>query len=379
MTLLGIRLTLLAGATVPVPPPRSITEALTSVEITHSDDVRSGFQIVFQVGRDRTNFLDFPILQSTQLKPFSRVILLVTMGVIPHVLMDGIITNQQLNPSNESGGSTLTLTGEDVSVMMDRQERNVEHPAQSEVIIATKIIGQYAQYGLIPMVIPPPSVDVPTPVERIPTQQETDLSYLQTLARRHNYVFYVSPGPAPGTNIAYWGPLVRQGVPQPALSYNLGPNSNIESLNFQNDALSPTGVSGQVQDRLTNLTLPIFSFSSLLPALSGNPPDLSNLLTAGQQVFRANGQNAVQAFAQAQAQADASTRDVVTAEGELNALRYGGVLQARSLVGLRGVGLSYSGNYYVKKVTHKITHEAYKQSFTLTREGLGAAVPLVRP
>lgn len=379
MTLLGIRLTVLAGKTIPVPPPRALTESVASVEVTHSDEGRSGFQIVFQVGRDRTNYLDFPHLQNEQFKPFSRIILMVSLGVLPQVIMDGIITHQQLSPSNNSGGSTLTVTGEDVSVMMDREEKNVEHPAQPEAAIAAKIIGQYAQYGLIAQIIPPPSLDAPTPVERIPTQQGTDLAYLNDLARRYNYVFYVSPGPAPGTNTAYWGPLIRQGVPQPALSYNLGNNSNIESLEFQNDALSATAVTGQVQDRLTNLTLPVVSLASLLPALSGNPPDLSSLLTVGRESFRANGQNVVQAFAQAQAQADASTRDVVTAEGELNALRYGGILQSRRLVGLRGVGLSYSGNYYVKKVTHTLTHESYKQRFTLAREGTGAALPLVRP
>lgn len=379
MTLLGIRLTVLAGTTVPVPPPRALTESIASVEVTHSDETRSGFQIVFQVGRDRTQYLDFSHLQSNQFKPFSRVILMVTLGILPQVIMDGIITNQQLSPSNDPGGSTLTITGEDVSVMMDRDEKNVEHPAQPENVIATKIIGQYAQYGLVPQVLPPPSLDAPPPTERIPTQQGTDLAYLQDLARRYNYVFYISPGPAPGSNIAYWGPLIRQGVPQPALSYNLGNNSNIESLEFQNDALSATAVTGQVQDRLTNLTLPVVSLASLLPALSGNPPDLTSLLTVGRQTFRANGQNVIQAYAQAQGQADASTRDVVTAEGELNALRYGSILRSRALVGLRGVGLSYSGNYYVKKVTHTLTHESYKQRFTLSREGIGAAIPLVRP
>lgn len=378
MTILGIRLTLLAGPTVPSPPPRSLMESLASVEVTHSDEARSGFQIIFQVGKDQQNYLDYAPLTSSQFKPFSRVMILVSLGIIPQVIMDGIITNQQLAPA-ESGGSTLTLTGEDVSLMMDRQERNTNHPAQSEAVIATKIIGQYAQYGLIPQVMPPPSVDVPPPTERLPSQQGTDLTYLQEMARRFNYVFYVIPGPAPGTNTAYWGPPIRQGIPQPALSFNLGPQSNVDSLDFQNDALSPNGVVGQVQDRLTGLTLPIFSLSSLLPALSGNPPDLSNLATAGQQIFRANGQNAIQAFAQAQAQADASTQDVVSAEGELNTLRYGSILQARGLVGLRGVGLSYSGNYYVKKVTHKITQESYLQRFTLTREGLGAATPMVRP
>ncbi|MEL6469510.1 MAG: hypothetical protein AAFQ74_07260 [Cyanobacteria bacterium J06623_4] len=379
MTLLGIRLTLLAGKTIPAPLPRALTESVASVEVTHSDEGRSGFQIVFQVGRDRANYLDYPHLRNDQLKPFSRVIVVVTLGPFPQVLMDGIITHQQLSPSNQSGGSTLTVTGEDVSIMMDREEKTVEHPAQPEKAIATKIIAQYAQYGLTPKIIPPPTLDTPNPADRIPTQQGTDLAYLKDMARRYDYMFYVSPGPLPGTNTAYWGPSIRQGIPQKALSYNLGPNTNIESLTFQNDALSPTVVAGKVQDRLTGLTLPVVSVASLLPALSGNPPDITSLLTVGRQAYRASGKNIVQAFAQAQAQADATSRDAVTAEGELNALKYGGILQARALVGLRGVGLSYSGNYYVKKVTHQITHETYKQKFSLAREGTGSAVPLVRP
>ncbi|ALF52892.1 phage protein D [Nostoc piscinale CENA21] len=378
MTSLGIRLTLLAGPTVPIPPLREVMESLGSVEITHSDEGRSGFQIIFQVGQNKANFLDYALLKNPQFQTLARVVVMVSFGTVLQVLIDGIITNQQFSPSNEPSGSTLTLTGEDISIMMDREERNTEHPAQSEAVIALKIIGQYAQYGLIPVVIPPPTVDIPTPIERIPTQQATDLIYLQELARRYNYVFYITPGLVPGSNFAYWGPLIRQGIPQKALSYNLGANSNVDTLNFQNDALSPTSIIGQVQDRLTNQTLPVVSLSSLLPALSANPPDLSDLLTTGREILRANGLNAIQAFAQAQARADASTNAVVTAEGELNTARYGGILRARSLVDLRGVGLSYSGTYYVKQVTHKITGDAYKQQFTLTREGLGAALPTVR-
>ena len=64
--------------------------------------------------------------------------------------------------------------------------------------------------------------------------------------------------------------------------------------------------------------------------------------------------------------------DAVTGTGELDGVRYGYVLRARRLVGVRGVGLSYDGDYYVKQVTHNIKVGEYKQSFTLTREGLGA-------
>jgi hypothetical protein len=71
--------------------------------------------------------------------------------------------------------------------------------------------------------------------------------------------------------------------------------------------------------------------------------------------------------------------DVVTAEGELDTMRYGDLLQARALVGLRGAGYSYDGLWYVRRVKHQIQKEKYTQSFSLCREGLGSTVPAVIP
>ena len=63
----------------------------------------------------------------------------------------------------------------------------------------------------------------------------------------------------------------------------------------------------------------------------------------------------------------------------MDAVRYGQALRSRRLVGVRGVGQSYDGNYYVKEVTHRLKRGEYKQSFSLTREGRGALTPLVAP
>ena len=48
--LLGVHLTLLIGPTVAVPAPVMLTEALQRVEVSHSDEGQSGFQVTFQVG-----------------------------------------------------------------------------------------------------------------------------------------------------------------------------------------------------------------------------------------------------------------------------------------------------------------------------------------
>jgi len=292
--------------------------------------------------------------------------------------MDGIITNQQLNPGQQPGTSTLTVTGEDVSVMMDLEERSVEHPAQNEMVIALKLIASYAQYGVIPKVLPPPSLDMPLPTERIPVQQGTDLAYLQEMANRFAYVFYVTPGPAPLTNTAYWGPPVRAGVPQRALKTNVGPNMNVNSIDFRYDGLAPTRVKGQVQDRRSHQTVPVQTATSTRLALAAQRALLTQSCTRVRQ-FRQSGLDATQALARAQADTDAAADRTVTATGELDAMRYQGILKPRGLVGLQGAGYTYDGLYYVQQVTHRIRAGAYTQQFALTREGTGALTPTVVP
>jgi hypothetical protein len=349
------------------------------VEVKHSDEERSGFQITLQTGRSGQLALqDYPLMRNPLLKNFNRVILVVTFNATPRVLIDGIITHKELSPGEEPGTSTVTVTGEDIGFMLDREEKSTEHPAQDETIIANKIILSYARYGLIPLVIPPLAIDPPILIERVPVQQATDLDYLVEMARRHAYVFYILPGPVPFTNTAYWGPQIRVGLPQRALSVNLGGETNVSSINFRHNALSPTMVSGQVQDRTTNRSLPVRTFGSLRIPLALNPDWLSERSNVRSRQFRATGLNAPQAAARAQAETDASV-DAVTAEGELDVLRYGELLQPRGLVGVRGAGFSYDGLWYVKRVTHNIRKEEYKQSFTLAREGEGSTTPMVRP
>src|SRR5262249_51856172 len=160
---------------------------------------------------------------------------------------------------------------EDVSVMMDREEQSQEHPVQSESVIAMMLIAKYAQYGLIPMVIPPITLDQPLPIERTPVQQGTDLDYLEQMARRFGYVFYVIPGPEPFTNTAYWRPRKSFDVPQSAITVNMGAETNATLGSFHSDGMAPTTVSGSVQDRMTNQTIPVQTFLPTRVPLSTQP------------------------------------------------------------------------------------------------------------
>ena len=376
---LGTMLSLMIGPTIALPAPRPLMEVLDEIEVSHYDDKPSVFQISFLAGRSGpAELLDYALLTLPMLKVFNRVVLIVTLGGIPQVLFDGVIKHIELNPSQRPGESRIRITGEDLTAVMDMEDKSVEHPAQDETIIANKIILTYATYGLIPTVMPPVMIDPPIPIERTPVQQGSDLSYLRLMAERHGYVFYVTPGPAPMTSLAYWGPPMLVGLPQRAITVNMGAHTNADISSIRNDAELPEIVDDEVQDRLTNQTVPVMTFAPTRPPLALFPSWLTQMPNVRKTKLRQSGLNAMQAYSRAQARTN-STADTVTVTGSLDADRYGGLLQARGIVGVRGAGFSYDGWFYVKSVSHRLTRGTYTQSFTLTREGIGSTTPAVIP
>lgn len=376
-SLLGTRVTLYLGPAIAIPAPAFIVEALTAIEVTQDANGRDGFQLTFTIGRGGfLGAIDYPLLANPLLRPFSRVVIQVWAGVIPQVIMDGFITNHQVTASNQPGQSTLTITGEDMRVVMDLREFSLSYPMPVEARIAL-ILAKYAIYlGAPPIIIPAIVPDVPLPVERIPIHTGTDLAYVEELARRTDYVFYIEPTPIPMVNVAYWGPENRLSIPQPALSVNLGAETNVESFSAQHNALTASTVLGTMQEKQTGAVVPVVTFASLRPPLAPLPAILVQQPYVRSTLPRETGDNPILAFARAQATTNQST-DVLTVSGELDVSRYGNILRARRLVGVRGAGWLLDGFYYVKRVTHSIKKGQYKQNFAIAREGFGAISPVV--
>ena len=72
-----------------------------------------------------------------------------------------------------------------------------------------------------------------------------------------------------------------------------------------------------------------------------------------------------------------STISISGSSGSLDVTRYGRLLKARQLVGVRGAGLAFDGLYFVKSVTTNIKRGEIKQDFSLARNGLVSTVPRV--
>jgi hypothetical protein len=214
---LGIRLIVWVGRTIPLPAPPSVMKALTEVTVTNDAEGQDGFQLTLTLGKDQ--LFDYGVLFSGTFDPLKRVVIGVLMGAMPEVLIDGVVTHHQVVPSGEPGMSTLTVTGKDLTQMLDLDEQNDAYPNQPDFVIVARLVAGYPQYGLVPETTPTP--DVPIMLQRVPRQHETDLKFIRRMALRNGFVFYVEPATF-GINRAYFGPEVRVGLPQPALTQNMG-------------------------------------------------------------------------------------------------------------------------------------------------------------
>ncbi|WP_341649530.1 phage baseplate assembly protein V [Thauera humireducens] len=257
----ALHLSLLMGPIVPVPVPAALIDAFDEATVTHAAGSVSGFQLRFRVHSKsalNTIFL-VAVGQNTSLgTPPLRVVLIVTLNGRPQPLFDGVVTHVEVQSSQDGQPGSITVTGEDLTKVMDLIDfSGLPYPAMPIEARVALICAKYAAFGIIPLPIPALFPDVPIPIERIPAQQGTDLAYLRELADEIGHVFYIEPGEVPMTNVAYFGPEIKVGPPQPALNVDMDAHTNVESLNFSFDPTKGVLPVVFIQNAATRAPIPI--------------------------------------------------------------------------------------------------------------------------
>lgn len=370
----GIRLSLLIGP-VPIPAPREVVDALASVKVEMgAGETQSGFELTFDLPARSPLRTLFLLTGGGGGVPLMRVVLSVQIGGSTEPIVDGVATHVTMQPG-AGGIGRLVVRGKDLSALMDVIEiPGLPFPAMPPSARVLLILAKYAALGVIPIVIPSLVDEPPLPTAKIPAQKGSDYAYVKSLAHDAGHVFYLEPGPVAGTSKAYWGPEIRVGEPQPALTTGMDARNTVEALsfNFDKEKKSMPVVFFQEPNSKAPIGIPIPDVTPLNPPLGAIPPlppkieflnDTAHLGPAG-------------ALMKGLAYA-AQHSDSVFGSGTLDVVRYGRVLKARRLVGVRGAGLPFDGLYYVTQVSHDIQRGSYKQSFSLARNGLVSTLPQV--
>ncbi|MGD9534391.1 MAG: hypothetical protein AB7V56_11560 [Candidatus Nitrosocosmicus sp.] len=383
--LLGAHLTLLIGKIIPTPVPFRIVESIQSVKISQFLE-KTHFEIIVSAGRGKKDIFDIPAEYNLTLKEFNRVIIIATLGIRPFVLVDGIIKSVQYNPSEVPGQSSYTVTGSDISDILDIEEKSKTYPMQNEFMILARIVKdpRYLKYNIIPF--PPPFKPTAPPIdlEKTPTQSNvTDYQYLKSMAKKLGFIFTIEPADVPGTNFAYMGPAVDEKLkltPLEPINFNMGVFTNTSgNMSFDYDSSKPADQVGYYLDIDKHLPILIQTIRSPRPPLSLKPAFIVNMQDNRKEKFMAyDAIDYYEALKEAQARKEHSSTDLLTAEVQVDTLRYGQILRPRRFVPVTGVGLAHSGLYYIKKVEHEIIpKKKYTQTVTLTRDGKGSNIPVV--
>lgn len=366
-----ITLGLLVGMAQEQAPPL-VMESLTQAQVKIDAQGKSGFDLSFAVSKTSPIITD--MLPTGYFDPPTRIIITVTIFGEQIVLMDGVIATQEMVPSDEAGKSVLSIKGEDVSRMMDLVDLSgFPFPCLPPELCILVMLAKYMPfYGIVPLIIPSILLDIPNPLVRIPAQVGTDLKYIEKLADMAGYTFFVQAGPVPGANLAYWGPKLRTQIPflpQPQpIAIDWDGRSNVESLQFGFDGFKKTLFVVLIQAS----TLVPFPIPIPVPDISPISPPLGKKSPMPLKISPLKGlakYTPIQAAAIALGRA-ADAANIVHGEGSLDVLRYGGIIPARTLVEVRGAGITYDGQYFVESASHTIKPGSYKQNFTLSRNAL---------
>ncbi|MCK4764130.1 MAG: phage late control D family protein, partial [Candidatus Aminicenantes bacterium] len=274
-------------------------------------------------------------------------------------LLSGYITH--VRPVFSPGENYLEIWIMDASVRLDREEKRKAWPNKTDSDIAGEILNEN---GFTPQVEDTAIVHD----EKVSTimQRETDLKFLQRLARRNGFQFYVQEDKAYFCKLNFDTPL------QPVLAYNFGEETNLDSFHIEVNGLTAANVGAFQVDPLVKTTTDIMVLQSDQAVLGRVKPEEFSAAGVPQPLTMVS-MNAVTG----NVEMGTLCRSIfdrgqwfVTAEGTIPANIYGHVLEARKNVTVKGIGETYSGVYHITHVTHSFTGSGYVQRFRAQRNAL---------
>jgi phage protein D len=338
----------------------SLLRCVQSITVDEDLDVGSSCSIELQACRNEDG--TWPYVEDENLQVWNRVTVYAAFPQQTEVVFDGYISHLSCRASDEGANMVVEIRGVDASYHMNQEEKTRIWRGKTYEAIATEI---FNDYQFKPVVAEPPLGGEP-PLQV--AQRATDHRFLRELARRRGYEFYVLGGNA------YFRPPDLNTQPQKVIAVHFGEQTNCRNLSFESDGTAPTVAQVSYFDAMEGSAATDVARESGLPALGAKL--LANLRGAigmpqARRVARGLG---FHSGAQAAEYAAGMLRRGgwwVTAQGSLNGLRYGRVLRSRKLVTVKGAGSNYNGDYYVRKVQHRLTARTYEMQFELARNALG--------
>ena len=292
--------------------------------------------------------------------PWKKIRIEAVFGYRREDIVTGYIRNIQADYPENMGQATVTITGQDESMALDRQQVSRAWSTQEAPLTDGDIAKQIAtRHNLDPM-IPEPGLTLAGL-----NQDETDVEFLRRRAEANGYEFFIRSG------TLYFGPARTDEKPQSPIMVYAGPATNCLNFSVNQDGHRP--------DQVTTTRAAQSGTENVEETLSPDIPAMGNEGVSSEdagldpfvwRIQRPAGATGEEARARAQARANENALKI-TGQGKLDGSLYGHVLLTNRSVYVDGVGGTYNGLYYVDQVNHTFSREGYFQQFRLLRNAVG--------
>jgi phage protein D len=339
----------------PADPAR--LDRIAEIRVEQAIDMVAEAQLTLPIAPDESG--EWPDPAEAFLQPLTRLRVEVRVGDGDFVpLIEGRVVAQRFEMSGAPNESRAVIVAQDESALMNREDKARAWEEMPPEDIAAAIFGEY---GLEPDT--EASGLGEAPFERVVMQRGTDIALLRRLARGANMVVHVEPGAAPGASRGRFHRLPGSDEDLPELVLT-GAARNLNRLTVELDALSPVSARASQLDPASLSILTAEADAIALDTLGDTP---ATDFADPRPVFVDRGEAAQSALeAAAQATVDRGAW-AFSAEGEVSAEIYPGVLAPYRTVPLAGAGGRLSCRYLVSEVSHALSDTSYTQRFVLRR------------
>lgn len=302
---------------------------------------------------------DIPLLSDARFDPGSEIQIFVLIDQAATCLVRGPVTGQQGSLPHGGAGSFVDVVGADASLTMNRKIRAQAWSGRDSDAVRS-ILRDY------PKVTTADVADTDGNHEEAGhtlNQFDTDLRFIQRLARRNGFLFWLDADER-GNLTGHFRRPALDGQPVAKLTLNLDPPM-IKVLELSWDVERPTSAQG-LQVKLTDK-------SDLVGAVPRSPlPPLGALALADivTDVRDTHVAPPVDDGGDLRARGEGALIDAawfVTARGEAQQEAVGAILRACTVVELQGVGKRHSGKWLVAGVRHTLDAATHRMEFELLR------------
>jgi phage protein D len=341
-------------------------DALASVEVEENADMPDALRLRLPVS---TKDKDLTWVGDAKLKPFANVAVVVTdENGSTQCIFDGYVLAHRVHLEAGITASTLEVTGQDASVLMQLEEKSREFSGMTHGGVANQLFGEHG----FSTAARNTEDDSPSATEDTHTlmQRSSDLEFLQRLARRTGRWCRVACGAKAGNRVGYFAPPDVKGSPVLTLNLNDPDKSQVKALDFMWDVARPTKVAAQQASLTDTEAVSADTNDSGLSALDKR--DLRTFAGRDRTVML----TAAADDPELAGRARAVLRDAgwfASCEGSANLAVTKIVLRVGDVVSIEGVGTLLSGKHLVKRVRHTITADSHQMAFTLIRNAVGPA------